>query len=410
MDPQNTLQQTQVPVGQPVVPSVTEQAETPKQSKFSWIIIGTIVLIFGIGIGIFLGNATKSTTAQQSVNQNTQQKNGSLPQVSSGTGSSYPTLSLSALPLGDNKYTTSGPQKGYVYVCQVLKGNRGAQESGSWISGTTWTIQGKPSVQGSVSWPNATFSDKVSGNSRILTGNGLPVGMTTGIFPIASSDPAYQYDRNPNSIKAQTLNLTLPVDPTVSATPNCMGGEGGVMTNGVPLFNAFDEEMRDAPAHEIQDSCDGHPQVSGEYHYHSLSRCFKDIKESTVLGFALDGFPITGPVQANGQQLTTDALDECHGITSTITLDGKQVSMYHYVMTEDFPYSVSCFKGKPVSLQVIKTANLGGPGQQGGLSGSQQDQGFLGGPQGKGQMNSGFGQSPMQGQNVPPPRDIMQSY
>jgi hypothetical protein len=216
-------------------------------------------------------------------------------------------------------------------------------------------------VEGSVSWPNATFSDKISGNSRILSGNGLPVGMTTGTFPISSSDPAYQYDRNPNSIKAQILNLTLTLNPTISSIPNCMGGEVGVMNNGVPLFNAFDAELRDAAAHEVQDSCDGHPQISGEYHYHSLSRCFKDIKESTVLGFALDGFPITGPVQTNGNYLTTNALDECHGTTSTIMLDGKGFSTYHYVMTEDFPYSVSCFKGKPVNLQVILNNGQGSP-------------------------------------------------
>ena len=49
----------------------------------------------------------------------------------------------------------------------------------------------------------------------------------------------------------------------------------------------------------------------------------------------------------------TDDLDACHGITSTISLDGKNVKMYHYVMTQDFLYSVSCFKG---------TSNVAGPG------------------------------------------------
>jgi len=59
----------------------------------------------------------------------------------------------------------------------------------------------------------------------------------------------------------------------------------------------------------------------------------------TVIGFALDGFPITGPMVA---------AHECHGITSEIELDGKTVTMYHYVMTQDFPYSVSCFRGTAV--------------------------------------------------------------
>jgi len=47
--------------------------------------------------------------------------------------------------------------------------------------------------------------------------------------------------------------------------------------------------------------------------------------------------------------LTTDDLDECHGITSQILLDGKLTTSYHYVMTQDFPYSVSCFRGKAIA-------------------------------------------------------------
>jgi hypothetical protein len=46
--------------------------------------------------------------------------------------------------------------------------------------------------------------------------------------------------------------------------------------------------------------------------------------------------------------LTTDDLDECHGLTSLIKLDGKNVTMYHYVMTQDFPYSVSCFRAQAI--------------------------------------------------------------
>jgi len=373
MDQQIPAQQAPVSAPQPVNPP---PPVTKKRHTFVWIIAGVIVLLIGIIIGVFLmsPSKSKSQSSQSLDNNSTPLANTSIPPESPINMSAFPTVSQSSLPIGDNKYSTTGPKKGYIYLCRVMNGGGGAQESGSWITGTTWNYSEKPHVQGAVSWPNASFSDKVSGNNRVLTGNGLPVGMTTGIFPISSSDPASQYDRNPNSIKAQTLNLTLPVNPTVSTTPNCMGGEVGVMTDGVPLFNGFDAEDRDAAAHEVQDSCDGHPEVTSEYHYHSLSSCFKDIKESTVLGFALDGFPITGPVQADGSYLTTDALDECHGTTSSINLDGKEVHMYHYVMTKDFPYSVSCFKGKPVNLQVIKTNGLGGQGQQGGQSGLQSGQ------------------------------------
>lgn len=279
------------------------------------------------------------------------------------------------LPLGDKKYVTENPQKGYVYLCNANtnSGIGGAQTQGPWIHGTYWNINQKISVQGKVSWPNAQFSNSVANGSRTLSGNDLP-SHTTGTFPIASTDPAYAYDRNPNSIKVQSFTDTFPLTPTYADQPYCMGGEAGIMLTGVALFNAFDAQLRDAVANEVQDSCQGHPEVTGEYHYHGLSSCIKDISETTIIGYALDGFPITGPKVATNKYLTTENLDECHGITSLINVDGTWTTTYHYVMTEDFPYSVSCFRGKPVSLQVLQNSGRGGGQQQGS---GQQGSGLM---------------------------------
>src|SRR6185312_5231941 len=107
--------------------------------------------------------------------------------------------------------------------------------------------------QGNVMW-QASFSNTISGSTRTITTNDLP-NHPTGIFPIASSDPAYQYDRNPNSIKSQTYTFALASSPSYSSMPNCIGGVVGVMLTGVELFSAFDAGGRDASAWEIQDSC-----------------------------------------------------------------------------------------------------------------------------------------------------------
>src|SRR6185369_301052 len=72
-------------------------------------------------------------------------------------------------------------------------------------------------------------------------------------------------------------------------------------------------------------------------------------------------FPITGPLVAQGRYLTTDDLDECHGITSEIIQDEQKKTTYHYVMTQDFPYSVSCFRGKPVRLGPSDHSQNNGP-------------------------------------------------
>lgn len=259
-----------------------------------------------------------------------------------------------SLPVGDKKYVTAGPKKGYIYMCRIMNGGKGAQHIGSWVHGDVWYPSEKPSVQGAVNWPTASFSQTIQGNMRLITGNNLPLYNTSGTFPIRSTDPAWAYDRNPNTISAQSIHQELPVYPVYQDQPNCMGGEVGMMLDGVALFNGFDADSRDAAAHEVQDSCQAHPQEAGEYHYHSLSSCITDIDEQHVIGFALDGFPITGPKVAENKYLSTEDLDECHGLTSQIILDGKTTTMYHYVMTQDFPYSVSCFRGKPASLQVIQ--------------------------------------------------------
>ena len=99
---------------------------------------------------------------------------------------------------------------------------------------------------------------------------------TTGTFPIAASDPAYAYDRNPNTITAQSVTWSLPEKPTKAAKPTCTSlGAIGVLNDGVLLFNALDGEGRDAVAHELLDSCDDHPMQSGTLHHHDVPSCIR---------------------------------------------------------------------------------------------------------------------------------------
>jgi hypothetical protein len=301
------------------------------------------------------------TNAATTVSKNTPQKSYTLAEVTKMAADTFPTGSV---PLGDKKYTTTGPKKGYIYLCNVPRqDDGGAQAVGPWIDAenATWNFKKKLSVSGDVSWSNAAFTATISGTQRILTGNGLPISHTTGTFPVPRTDAVYAYDRNPNSIAVQTLRESIPTNPVYNSTPNCMGMEVGVMATGVPLFNGFDAGLRDAPAHEAQDHCDGHPQMNGQYHYHNLSSCLRSKKVTDVVGYALDGFPITGPYVDNKKYLTTDDLDVCHGITSPIYEKGKLVTKYHYVLTHDFPYSVSCFRGTPSRTGPVGTQGRGQP-------------------------------------------------
>ncbi len=261
------------------------------------------------------------------------------------------------LPLGDKHYVLDAPRKGYIYMCGIPPSGGGAEHAGTWLHDTSWNEKQKPTVQGDVYWKEASFNHTVNGTQRILSGNGLPVAFPTGHFPISPSDLAAQYDRNPNRIQEQNLNEALPLHPVYSDTPYCMGMQVGVMLNGVSLFNGLDADLRDAAAHEIQDLCGGHPERNGRYHYHGLSACLRKSSIKTVIGYALDGFPITGPMVTDHTYLTTDDLDECHGMTSAIVQDGKETISYHYVMTYDFPYSVSCFRSKPLETNPMRNGS-----------------------------------------------------
>lgn len=261
------------------------------------------------------------------------------------------------LPVGDGKYKVDVAAKGYFDACQqyaasLSNGGGGAMTRGPWFTdnNTEYDVNKKVHVEGSVNW-DSSHHVTLSGSTRTVTTNDLP-SHPTGTFPIRSSDPAYEYDRNPNSIGTQHISITLPATPAYGS-PHCGGGQVGVMNTGVLLFNALDAGGRDAGAWEVQDDCGGHPQRSGEYHYHTLSGCITRVSVHHVIGWALDGYPITGPTVGTDNILTTRDLDVCHGITSKVRINGRSVTTYHYVMTQDYPYSIGCFRAAPVTTNPL---------------------------------------------------------
>ena len=263
-------------------------------------------------------------------------------------------LNCTNLPLGDQKYSTTGAKVGYIYSCQSLSGTPPVT-SAPWLNtgAGIWNMTQKIAVQGSVSW-NGSFTATTSGSSTTIVSNEVPIAPhTTGTFPIQSTDPAYTYDRNPNSIESHAVDVALSANPSQASSPSCLNmGAIGITVTGVAIYNAFDGAGYDAVAREEQDACHGHPDQSDTYHYHGdLQACVPDsgsaTQNSNLLGYALDGYGIYGPWY-NGKILTTADLDECHGTTSQVMWQGKLVSIYHYVSTYQFPYTLGCFRGTPV--------------------------------------------------------------
>jgi hypothetical protein len=147
-----------------------------------------------------------------------------------------------------------------------------------------------------------------------------------------------QYQQNPNSLVAQTLTFRIPLNPkeatSKSATPL---GPIGVSLNGIPFFNQYAGPNQPL-TFEINsiDQYGGHPQQTGQYHYHLEPFYLTKTKgKDAFLGILLDGFPVYGPLE-NGKIIMNADLDAFHGHNSK-TADFPN-GIYHYHITDADPY------------------------------------------------------------------------
>lgn len=204
--------------------------------------------------------------------------------------------------------------------------------------------------------------------SLIIKTNCIP-NHPIGQFPISSSYSAYNYDTNPNIILPQNGTFILPRNPILSPlqNPPVLGqppfpvreGPLGYFFDNACFFICIDEQGKDAAALEGVDAYSGHPQQQGIYHHHALNLNLMNYQVNTtvsVVGMILDGFPLVAPylipdfTTGEYRIITTQDLDECHGIEKTIsfTFQGENLTYpYYYVCTLDFPYTVSAFRGIP---------------------------------------------------------------
>lgn len=148
-----------------------------------------------------------------------------------------------------------------------------------------------------------------------------------------------KFNKNPNSISTQNLTFKIPLYPKVAtnhaATPL---GPIGVAINGVAIFNQYAGPNQPL-ANEVTsfDQYWGHPQQTGQYHYHVEPLYLTTVKAtpSSLLGFLLDGFPVYGP-EENGSKVSNSMLDAYHG-HSHATADFPD-GIYHYHITNADPY------------------------------------------------------------------------
>jgi len=324
-----------------------------------WYGVLLIALILSIACGNGRGEPDIDSTVLLTVN--TESDKISSQRVASKVSSEF-TISLkicedddgpdcAKLRLGDDYFTTLNPAKGYLFSCIGKNPNApGSDETKiTWINfaDKTWNFFKKLWLPSGTFKPEVgTYRETVSEGTREIKINNLPVDEEIGDWPMTNYPALTFIDRNPGIPVSQNVSVSYPVIPSEAKSPTCLSlGAIGVTKNGVVIYNAADARGEDAVAREIVDEFGGHPARS-DYHYHFIPErldndFFRD-GHSEIVGYINDGFPIYGYKGVGGVEMSNDQLDLCHG-------HNHGILGYHYHATIEYPYTVGCYRGEPIS-------------------------------------------------------------
>ena len=201
------------------------------------------------------------------------------------------------------------------------------------------------------------LSYEISGDNVIFTTTDLPNHKspywdTSNELYEAYNGDNEKFNLNPNRISEQNIVFTIPLKPSAANNNETTSlGPMGISRNGVVFFNQYAGPNNQALTNEINsfDQYLGHPQNSGQYHYHiEPTNLTGEFGADAFLGLLADGFPVYGPME-NDAAITNDDLDDFHGHISTTAEfpDG----IYHYHITDADPYlNGSGFYGTPGNI------------------------------------------------------------
>lgn len=246
----------------------------------------------------------------------------------------------------------------------------------------------------------STYAWTCTDTTRQLTGNGIPDHpVETGSFatPVGPQNLSVSFPRQPALANQNTVRRRQPygyalnavkLDPETAATctdraTSTMPGSGCVMVMG---GDPWQVEAIGGAFRFGTDESNAHTQPNGQYHYHGMPEGMLAGRADlvTLVGFALDGFPIYArhgysdsndprspiKVMVSSWQLkaTPDSgrpdiavfpmgtftqdfeyvpgsgdLDDCNGRTG-VTPEFPN-GTYHYYITDTYPFIQRCLKG-----------------------------------------------------------------
>jgi hypothetical protein len=243
----------------------------------------------------------------------------------------------------------------------------------TWGSGTT------------VTFPTACTMTVVSNgvpayHDAYYLGPSSSVSLTGVVATTASGLQLTVVPYTPGSITSSTNTLNIcPVKGSSTTATNL--GPIGYVTSGEFLYNAFEATQTPALADNVSyqyttngvtytasfiDHCNSHstPANMGyTWHLHGVPLCLSNVGSSGtpshLIGIAMDGYPVYGGYDINGNVISTSQLDACNGITSATPEFPN--GAYHYVLpvgvTSKYS-SPNCYTGTVSGMLMTKMERL----------------------------------------------------
>jgi hypothetical protein len=181
------------------------------------------------------------------------------------------------------------------------------------------------------------------------------------------------------ALKGSTVTLNTCPTPATSTTATS-GGAIGYLLSGTAMFNPFEMNgttpaVADNASYTFTDTsgvsqtayfldqCNSHSSGT-TWHAHGNPNCVTSQVDtasgpSHIIGIALDGYPIYGGRDINGNVVTTSQLDSCNGITSPTPEFPN--GAYHYVLplgvTTKYA-SINCYTGTVSATTIAQAKKL----------------------------------------------------
>ena len=266
---------------------------------------------------------------------------------------------LSSCSSSTTTATTTTTTNAYAVAYQSAKFNNG--------SSGNMTVSFPSSCSMTVSGTGVPYQHQVYYLAPVMNGGTVVATTASGI---QLGLMAYAGTGLSTSIKA--VSATFNICPTKAASTTATGmGAIGLMFSGTVLFDPYEATSTVALGDNASytfastacggttctasfiDSCNQHTAGGtggSTWHFHGVPTCWTSVVDGTgpshIIGIALDGYPIYGGYDINGNAVSVSALDACNGITSATPEFPS--GAYHYVLpvnTTTKQSSINCYTG-----------------------------------------------------------------